>query len=252
MAPDRYSYLVGILAFARLETLNIFRSHPFRLFVPTAAVVVLLAPSLVLFAFEGHAALVAQLGVSTASLFATLLGLTAGAGALSGDREAGIRDLVLSRPVGAVSYVIGRWLGIAFAVLVSVGVLGALHLGTLPFRGSPPMGYLPLVAALALSVVSGALAAALALVFSARMRAGPAFLAGLLVFLAGHAASLLGAGGIADSARFLLPRVGALELSSQAAFGPFLPSLWLAPLLHGTLYTAFLLSLAAPLAKRNS
>ena len=252
MGPIPYSYFVSIGAFARLEARNIFRSHPFRLFVPTAGIVVLLAPSLVLFAFDGRRALVAQVGISTASLFAVLLGLTAGAGALAGDREAGIRDLILSRPIATTSYVVGRWLGIAFAVLVAVGVLGGIHLGSLPFRGAPPMGYGPLVAALGLAVVAGSLAAALALVFSARLRAGPAVLAGLLVILAGHAAMLLGGGPVAEAARFLLPRMGALELSSEAAFGPFLPSLWLIPLLHGTLYTAFLLTLAAPLAKGNS
>jgi hypothetical protein len=81
------------------------------------------------------------------------------------------------------------------------------------------------------------------------LRPGPAFVAALLVLLAGHAVALLPAGAVAGGLGFLLPRAAGLNLAAEASFGPFTPTLWLAAMLHGLLYTAFLLAVAIPLSR---
>jgi hypothetical protein len=115
----------------------------------------------------------------------------------------------------------------------------------------PELGYGPLVAALLLAAVQGGLAGAVGLAFSARLRAGPAFLCALVFLLLGHAAALLPAGGAADLACLLLPRTPYLNLAAEAAFGPFGFPLWAVAVLHGVLYTAFALSVGTPLVART-
>jgi ABC-type transport system involved in multi-copper enzyme maturation permease subunit len=240
---------VRIAAIAAVELREIFRSHPFRIFVPAAALVVLAAPSLVLFAFDEKQAMMAQVGLSTALVFGVLLALVAGSSSLARERESGLRDLLFARSLDSFGWVIGKWVGITTAVIFSIAVLGGLHLGSTALRGVPAPGMGPLVGALVIAGVEGMLAGALALVFSAFLRPGPAFVASLLVLLAGHAVALLPAGGPSEILRFVLPRVPGLNLAAEAAFGPFTAGLWVTALLHGTLYSAFLLALAIPLAR---
>lgn len=243
------SSLVCIQALAGVELREIFRSHPFRIFVPAAALVVLSAPSLVLFAFDQKQAMMAQVGLSTALVFAVLLALVAGSSSLAREREAGLRDLLFARSLSSLNYVIGKWVGITGAVFFSILVLGGAHLLFTALRGPPTLGYGPLLAALVLAGVEAMLAGALALLFSTILRPGPAFVAALLVLLSGHAAALLPDGGAAGAFQFLLPHAPGLNLAAEATFGPFATGLWLTALLHGTLYTGFLLALAVPLAR---
>ncbi len=242
-------FCVRVLAVARVELREIFRSHPFRIFVPAAALVVIAAPSLVLFAFDRKLAMMAQVGLSTALVFGVLLALVAGASALARERETGLGDLQFARSLSPLAWVLGKWMGIAGAVLFSVAVLGGVHLLFTAHRGFPEPGLGPLAIALGIAGLNGLLAAAAALLFSTLFRPGPAFLAALLWFLAGHAAALLPGGPAADLLRFVLPRAAGLNLAAEAAFGPFTAGLWLTALLHGILYTAFLLALAVPLAR---
>ncbi len=248
-AESRRSFFACILALASVELREIFRSHPFRIFVPTAALVVLAAPSLVLFAFDQKQAMMAQVGLSTALVFGILLALVAGSSSLARERDSGLRDLLFARSLPASGWVLGKWIGITTAVLFSITVLGGLHLIFTALRGVPAPGMAPMVAALLVAGVQGMLAGALALLFSAFLRPGPAFVASLIFLLAGHAVALLPGGGVPELLSFLLPHVPGLNLAAQAAFGPFTAGLWLTALLHGTLYCAFLLALAIPLAR---
>ncbi len=241
------SFYVRILLVGRLEWRGILRSHPFRLFLPAAALVVVGAPSFVLFAFEQSAAISVQVGLSTAVFVALLLGLMGGAASLPRDRERGVEDLLLSRSLPPGSLVLGKWLGITSATALAVLALGATHVVATFFRGGPPRGYAPILAALFLALVQGGLGAAAALAFSARLRPAPALAAGLLLVLAGHVASMLAGTPAADALRHALPLSTALNLSSEAAFGPLTPALWLLPALHAALYTAALLAMAAAL-----
>ncbi len=195
--------------------------------------------------------MIAQVGVSTAALFGTLLALLAGAASLAPEREAGLRDLLLARPLSAGEYVVGKWLGISAVVVFSVALLGGIHLTGVAFRGGVESGYGPLVGALATAAAQGCLAAAIAIGFSSFLRAGPALVAALSFLLLGHLVVLLPTGAAADTARFLLPRTPELNLAGEAAFGPFGPALWVLALLHALLYSAFLLAVATPLAARS-
>ena len=243
---------VRIFTVAGGEFRGILRSHPFRLFLPVSAGVVLIAPFFVLFAFQSRDAMVAQVGVSTAAFFAVLLGLLAGAAALARERQGALRDLLLSRPLSAAEYVAGKWLGITAAGGLAVVVLSVVHMASVAIRGGPTNGYIPLAAALLLAAFQGSLAAAIGLLFSALLRPGPAFVAALGFVLVAHSAVLVGdsvAGGIIP---FLVPRLPYLNLAQEAAFGPFPIGVFGLALLHATLYTAFLLALAAPLAARTA
>jgi hypothetical protein len=98
-------------------------------------------------------------------------------------------------------------------------------------------------------VVQGGLGAAAALAFSARLRPAPALAGALLLVLAGHVASMLAGAPAADVLRRLLPLSTALNLASEAAFGPLTPPLWLLPALHAALYTGALLAAACALLR---
>jgi len=239
---------VRILKVAAVEFRGVFRSHPFRLFLPVAALVVVGAPRLVVFAFHARDAMVAQVGVSAAALFATLIGLLGGAASISRERARGVTGLLLSRPLGPAGYVTGKWLGLTAAAGLAVAGIGAVHLGVLALGGGAPGGWGPLVAALLLAAVGGSLAAAIGLLFSVLLRPGAAFLAGLGLLLASHAAALAGGEGLV-AVRLLLPRAPDLHLASEAAFGPFPPALFLLALAHGILYALFLVALSGPLLR---
>lgn len=238
------SIFVRIMAVARLELRGILRSHPLRIFVPTAVLVVLAGPSLVLFAFAEREAMIAQLGVSTAALVSILVGLLAGSAGLAADRHANRRDLLLAGRLTTGEYVAGKWLGITAVGFLCVGLLGGVHIAHLLVRGTPRIA--PLLPALLLAGVQGGLAAALALCFSAFLRAGPALLSALGIVLASHAISLTARAGVLEA---VLPRLPRLHLAAEAAFGPLSSRLFLAALAHGVLYTVFLLAIAVPLAQ---
>ena len=236
---------VRIWIVARSEALGLFRSHPYRLFLPVAALVVLLGPMLVLFAFRERAAMTAQVGVSAASFFAILSGLLAGANTLARERQSGLSDVLLARSLSPAEYVTGKWLGISAAGALAVVILSVVHLASVAWRGGPPHGYLPLVGALLMAAVSGGLAAAVGLFFSTLFRPGTAFSAALLFVLGAHAVALMGETAVADVLRFALPRLPEANLGAEAAFGPFpagLPGWSALPL---SLYTAFLLSVTS-------
>lgn len=243
---------VRISAVAGGEIRGIIRSHPFLLFLPVSALVVLIAPFFLLFAFKSRDAMVAQVGVSTAAFFAVLLGLLAGSAALARERRGALRDLLLARALTATEYVIGKWLGISIAATFAVTVLGVVHLLSVAIRGGPPAGYGPLLAALLLAAVQGGLATAIGLLFSAVLRSGPAFVAALGFVLVAHSIGLMGETVTTGIVPALLPRLPHLNLSLEAAFGPFPLGVFGLALLHAVLYTAFLLSLTAPLASRTA
>jgi len=236
---------VRVLIVARAECTGLLRSHPFRLFLPVAAFVVLFAPLLVLFAFRERAGMIAQVGVSAATFFAILLGLLAGANTLARERQSGIRSVLLARSLSSVEYVTGKWLGITAAAALAVVALSTVHLAAVAWRGGPPRGWLPLTAALSLVAASGGVAAAVGLFFSALLRPGAAFSAALLFVLAAHAAALMGETPVTDALRFALPRLPETNLAAEAAFGPLPPELLLWSFVHLSLYTAFLLGAAS-------
>lgn len=235
---------VRIPRLAFVEAKRLFRSHGFRLFLVVAVVVELTVPALVLFAFDRRRAMVAQLGLSTATLFATLLGLFAGATSLPEDRACGVSDLLLSRPLSLGGYVFGKWLGIGMIVFLSTLLLGGCHLVSLALRGGVPGGVADLLGGLAMAVAAGGLAGAVAIALSTFLSSGGAFAGALIFLVAGHAASLASSTPFGTALSLLLPRGADLDLSMPAAFGTLtFPVLSLA-LLHAFLYAAFSLFVA--------
>jgi ABC-type transport system involved in multi-copper enzyme maturation permease subunit len=237
----------SIAAVAGVELRALLRAHPFRIFLPAAALLVIGSPSLVLFGFEQKPALAVQMGLSTATAFAALAGLLAGTLSASRDRQRGLTDLLFARSLRPGALILGKWLGIVAAIVLAVGALALVHGVATAVRGGPPAGYAPFLAAVGLAVLSGALAAAAALLFGTRLPAGAAFAAALLLLLAGHAAALLGGSLPAAILRFLLPRMGLLNLSAKGAFGPVGFPLFALAVLHGLLYTVALLALTTAL-----
>jgi ABC-type transport system involved in multi-copper enzyme maturation permease subunit len=225
----------------------IVRAHPFRLFLPVAALLVLGSPALVLFGFEQKAALSVQMGLSTATFFSAIAGLLAGALSMARDRERGLADLLFARALHPGALVLGKYLGILAALIFAVATLALVHGAATAVRGGPPAGYAAFLAALALAVVTGSVSAAAAILFGTRLRPGPAFAAALLFVLAGHAAALLGDSLPADVLRFLLPRAGPLNLAADGAFGEVTLSRFTLAALHGLSMSAGLLAIAAAL-----
>ena len=93
-----------------MQVREILRAHPFRIFLPAAGLLIVAAPALIFFSFGHRENIVAQIGVSAATMTAVLIGLLAGCGGLARDRESGTRDLLLARSLSAWTYVLGKWM----------------------------------------------------------------------------------------------------------------------------------------------
>lgn len=216
--------------------------------IPAGSLLVALSPGLVLFSFEVRARMEAQVGLSTAALFGTVLGLAAGATSLARDRRTGRLDLLLAGPLSPGELVLGKWIGIGAAIFLLVGILGGVHFLSLALRSGAPDGYGPLLVALFGAAGAGLLAAAIGLLLSARLAPAPAFLGGLAILVAGYVVPRISGDGAAIFA-FLLPRSPDLNLAADAAFGQLAPAALAFTAIHGLGYAGAALAAAALLSR---
>jgi ABC-type transport system involved in multi-copper enzyme maturation permease subunit len=159
---------------------------------------------------------VSQVLIFIAFQFGFVLAMTAaflGAPAVSADLESGVAQAMLARPLRRSSYLLGRWLGLAFVVVLYAALSGLLAIAAVAIVSgyTPPNILLPVayLAGQALIILT------LTIVLSTRLPAiaggavavvvyGVAWLAGVL----GHIGVALGTNGlvgVSDFTRILLP-----------------------------------------------
>jgi ABC-type transport system involved in multi-copper enzyme maturation permease subunit len=132
--------------------------------------------------------IIADLALSSAQLFGTLIAVFLGAGIVAGEIQRRTLYPILAKPVSRVQYLVGRyaglvatlWLNLIVMAFVSVAVL-AFYLGEWSFLWETP-----LAAAFAGLAAQLALVAAVAILFSTFTNATLAAIFGLALAVAGH------------------------------------------------------------------
>lgn len=243
------SHCVRIWAVASIEARAVFRSHPYRLFLPVAFLVVLASPALVLFAFNERSAMVVQIGLSTASVFAVLLGIAAAAGSLPADRASRRQDLVLSHAFDPFAWLLGKWVGILLPMGAAIAAIGVVHAVNLAFTTGLPHGPAPLLLGLLVALAAGALATSLALACAALLPPAGTFLAALIILAAGQSLALLPSSPVAHLLAFVLPLTPDFNLAGAAAFGVLPGSVAALVLLNAFAYSLFALATGALLLR---
>lgn len=202
--------------------------------------------------------IIADLALSSAQLFGTLIAVFLGAGLVAGEIQRRTLYPVLAKPVSRVQYLVGRyaglvgtlWLNLAVMAVVSIGVLG-LYLGEPSFLWTTPIA-----AAFAALAAQLAVIAAVAILFSTFTNATLASIFGLALAVAGHFSRevfvywkdlpFLRAIG------FVLPNLGALDYKVQVVYRDALPAGQLeVSLAYAALYAGVTLALASAIFVRR-
>jgi ABC-type transport system involved in multi-copper enzyme maturation permease subunit len=132
--------------------------------------------------------IIADLALTSAGIFGTLIAVFLGAGSVAGDIQRRSLYPVLAKPVSRTTYVLGRYAGLVAVLLLNLLVMAALTVGVLGvYRGH--LGFLastPILVAFAGLGLQLAVVAALAVLFSCFTNVTLAAIAGLALATAGH------------------------------------------------------------------
>lgn len=202
--------------------------------------------------------IIADLCLSSAQLFGTLIAVFLGAGLVAGDVQRRSLYQVIAKPVGRWQYVLGRYLGLVLTLWLNLAAMGLTTLAVLGvYTGG--LGFLataPLLAALLGLAAQFAMVGAVAILFSSFTNATLASIFTLALALSGYftrelftywrGLPFLRAVGLA------LPNLAALDLKVSVVYrepvgaGPFALSLG-----YAALYVATTLALAAAVFGRR-
>ena len=202
--------------------------------------------------------IIADLALTSAGIFGTLIAVFLGAGSVAGDIQRRSLYPVLAKPVSRTTYVLGRYAGLVAVLCLNLLVMAVLTVGVLGvYRGH--LGFLsstPILLAFAGLGLQLAVVAALAVLFSCFTNMTLAAIAGLALATAGHftreALPFWRTSAPGRVAALLVPNLAALDFkvavvySERLAAGP--TALAFAA---GLLYAAVVLALAAAVFARR-
>lgn len=202
--------------------------------------------------------IIADLALSSAQVFGTLIAVFLGAGLIAGDVQRRVLYPVLAKPIGRWQYLLGRyaglvatlWLNLAVMALTTTAVL-ATYLGGLGKVAATPLA--PALAGLAAQL---AVVGAVAVLFSAFTNATLAAIFALSLTVAGHFVRelLVYWRGVAPlrAVGLLLPNLAALDYKVNLVYQePVPPALLGLSLAHAALYAAVVLALSAAVFGRR-
>jgi ABC-type transport system involved in multi-copper enzyme maturation permease subunit len=210
-----------------------------------------------------------DLGLSAMSVFGTLIAIFIGIQLVYKELERRTVYALLAKPVARWEFILGKYLGLLFTLLVNVAVMTAGLWLMLAWRGSAPwQAYLRLLPAVLLIYLSLALTTAVALLFSTFSTPALSALFTLFLWIIGHFnADLIQFAKIAKSAAaetvarvlyYLLPNISnfcALDsrnvIQSAAYYEPVRAAAvgWAA--LYAVFYCAAVLALACTIFSRR-
>lgn len=190
---------------------------------------VMLAGSTILVTISvgGEVKIIKDLGLTSISIFGTLIAIFLGIGLVSKEIERRTLYTIITKPIHRYQFILGKYLGLVLTLLVNVAVmaLGLLGLAYL-WEG---VSSLRLVFAVLFIFLELMLVTALALLFSAFSSPTLSAIFTLCLFVAGHLSSdlrLFAArfGGAvtklsAETLYFLLPNLSRLNFKDQAVHG---------------------------------
>ncbi|MBP1610576.1 MAG: putative transport system, permease component [Acidobacteria bacterium] len=148
--------------------------------------------------------IIVDLGLSSISIFGTLIAIFIGIGLVYKELERRTVYSLLAKPIHRHEFILGKFLGLLGTLLVNVIIMTLGLALTLAFRGGDDLGsYLRLVPAVYLIFLSLALTTALALLFSTFSTPALSAVFTLFLWVAGHFnGDLLEFGKLTESAAF--------------------------------------------------
>jgi ABC-type transport system involved in multi-copper enzyme maturation permease subunit len=196
--------------------------------------------------------IISDLGLSSMQLVGILVAVFIGASLVAGDVERRVLLPVVAKPVSRTQYLLGRYLGLAAALMANLVAMAALLAAVLAFdAGSARPLDATFLSAVALIGVQFLVVGAVAVLFSAISSTTLAATFSLAVAIAGQFTNELravwhGSGTwLPKLLWYLLPNLGALNANESVIYRtPLPPQAWLAAL-SACLYAGTALALAA-------
>jgi ABC-type transport system involved in multi-copper enzyme maturation permease subunit len=207
--------------------------------------------------------IIADIGLSAMEIFGTLIAVFLGAALVAGDVERRSLYMVIAKPVSRTHYLVGRYLGLVFTLVVNMAVM-ALVFGAVLAIYTRGLGFLrdtPFLAVLASMAVRFAVVSAVATFFSTFSTTTLAAIFSLSLVVAGHLSSDLVrywskqgavAGAVGKLGYVLVPNLEALNLKEAMVYKDPVPA-WFAltGVGYGLLYAVALVALAAAVFSRR-
>jgi ABC-type transport system involved in multi-copper enzyme maturation permease subunit len=202
--------------------------------------------------------IIADVALTSAQLFGTLIAVFLGAGVVAGEVQRRTLYPVLAKPVSRVQYLLGRYAGLVATLWLNLATMSiaAVAMLWLYLRDASFLWTTPFPAALAGLAAQLAVVAAIAILFSTFTNTTLAAIFALALAVAGHAsrATLTFWRDSPPMRAFgaLLPNLAALDLKLQVVYRDVLaPGQIGTALAYAAAYVAFLLALASVIFSRR-
>lgn len=207
--------------------------------------------------------IIADIGLSAMEIFGTLIAVFLGAALVAGDVERRSLYMVIAKPVSRAHYLVGRYLGLVFTLVVNMAVMALVFAVVLAVytRGAAFLRDTPFLAVLASMAVRFAVVSAVATFFSCFSTTTLAAIFSLSLVVAGHLSSDLVrywsqqgplAAAMGKLSYVLVPNLEALNLKEAMVYRDPVPA-WFAltGVGYGLLYSVALVALAAAVFSRR-
>lgn len=200
--------------------------------------------------------IIADLTLTAAGVFGTLIAVFLGANLIAGDVQRRSLYPVLAKPVSRAQYVLGRYAGLLAVLLLNLAAMALCTVGVLAYYRQG-LGFLvstPILLAFAGLAVQLAMVAAIATLFSSFTNVTLAAIATLVLAAAGHSARVAlpfwRTSGLGRAVALVVPNLAALDWKVAVVYADRVAE---APLLlaYGVLYTGVVLALAAAVFTRR-
>jgi ABC-type transport system involved in multi-copper enzyme maturation permease subunit len=202
--------------------------------------------------------IIADFGLSAMGFVTVLLAAFLGAALVAGDVERRVLYAVVAKPVSRPTYLLGRYLGLSAALVLNVLAMAALLAALLAFEaGSTTPLDGALLAAVAMLCAKALVVAAVGVLFSSFTTTTLAAIFTLAVAIAGHLTDDMralwkgGADWIPQLVWYAIPNLSGLTLNELVVYRTPVGWAALLPALHGMLYAATALALAAAVFERR-
>lgn len=207
-----------------------------------------------------QARIVNDLGLAAINLVAVIIAIFVGIGLVTKEIERRTIYTILARPITRVQFILGKYLGLAFIVVVNIAIMFAMFVATLWLTGSPVHGSLFQV--VELIIVETLLVMAMALFFSTFSSSILSATMTLGLYVIGHLTTDLKS--IAEKSHsqlteavltalyYVCPNLEMLNIKGQGASGVLMEMGYQATATaYGLLYTGLLLTGACLIFQRR-
>jgi ABC-type transport system involved in multi-copper enzyme maturation permease subunit len=200
--------------------------------------------------------IIADLTLTAAGLFGTLIAVFLGAGLIAGEVQRRSLYPVLAKPVSRTQYVLGRYAGLLGVLLLNLLVMAATTIAVLGYyrQGFGFLTTTPLLLAFAGLAAQLAMVAALALLFSSFTNVTLAAIATLALAAAGHSARVAlpfwRGSGLGRAVALVIPNLASLDWKVAVVYADQVNDAGLL-LGYAALYTAVVLALTAAIFARR-